>query len=194
MSEFVVNAEKRDDKGKGASRRLRREAGNIPAILFGGNQEPQPLTLVHKDLMKQLESESFFSSILTINVDGSEEKAILKDLQRHPAKNVVLHADFQRVVPGEKVKMTIPLHFINQDKCAAIKLGAKASHTMNQVKVISTPEALPEFLAVDMQNVQEGQIVHLSDIILPEGVQIEALRLGADHDQAVANIAAKKGA
>ncbi len=194
MSDFIVNAEKRTLQGKGASRRLRRLEGNIPAIIFGGNQEPQPLTLIHKDLLKQLESESFFSSILTINIDGTEEKAILKDLQRHPAKNLVLHADFQRVIAGEKVTITIPFHFINEDKSAAIKLGGIASHTMNQVKVIATPEALPEFLTVDMENVELGQIVHLSDVVLPEGVEIEALRLGEDHNQAVANVTGLKGA
>ncbi|MEH6627179.1 MAG: 50S ribosomal protein L25/general stress protein Ctc [Motiliproteus sp.] len=191
MSDFIINAEKRTLQGKGASRRLRRLEGNIPAIIFGGNQEPQPLTLIHKDLLKQLESESFYSSILTISIDGSEEKVILKDLQRHPAKIAVLHADFQRVLPGENVKITIPLHFINEDTNPAIKLGAVASHTTNQVRVIATPETLPEYLAVDMQNVEPGQIVHLSDVIVPEGVEIEALRLGADHDQAVGNVTAK---
>jgi len=188
MSSFVINAVARADKGKGASRRLRREAGNIPAIVFGGDSEPQPLTLVHKDLMKQLENEAFFSTILTLNVDGTEEKAILKDLQRHPAKNVVLHADFQRVKEGEQISMTIPLHFTNEASSAAIKLGAKAAHTLNQVKVFCTPENLPAFLEVDMQNVEVGQIIHLSDVKLPEGVEIAALRLGADHDQAVANV------
>ncbi len=193
MSDFVVNAVARADKGKGASRRLRREAGNIPAILFGGDKEPQPLTLVHKDLVKHLENEAFFSSVLTINVDGTEEKAFLKDLQRHPAKNVVLHADFQRVKEGEQISIVVPLHFVNEDKCSAIKLGGKVSHTMNQVKVFCTPENLPQFLEVDMQNVEVDQIVHLSDVTLPEGVEIAALRLGADHDQAVANIARKRG-
>ncbi len=193
MSNIVVNAQARADTGKGASRRLRRKAGNIPAILFGGEKAPQPLTLVHKDLVKQLENEAFFSSILTIAVDGNEEKAILKDLQRHPAKNSVLHADFQRVAAGEKIKITIPLHFINEHKSAAIKLGGKASHTMNQVEVVCTPETLPEYLEVDMQHVQPDQIVHLSDVSLPEGVEIAALRLGPDHDQAVANITRKRG-
>ena len=193
MSNFVVNAVARADMGKGASRRLRREEGNIPAILFGGDKDPQALTLVHKDLFKQLESEAFFSSILTINVDGTEEKAILKDLQRHPAKDIVLHADFLRVKEGVQIKITVPLHFTNEDKSSALKLGGKVSHTMNQVAIICTPENLPPFLEVDMQNVQVEEIVHLSDIVLPEGVEIEALRLGPDHDQAIANITGKRG-
>ncbi|OMH39029.1 50S ribosomal protein L25/general stress protein Ctc [Motiliproteus sp. MSK22-1] len=193
MSNFVVNAVARADMGKGASRRLRREEGNIPAILFGGDKDPQPLTLVHKDLFKQLENEAFFSSILTINVDGTEEKAILKDLQRHPAKNIVLHADFLRVKEGVQIKITVPLHFTNEDKSSALKLGGKVSHTMNQVAIVCNPENLPPFLEVDMQNVKVDEIVHLSDIILPEGVEIAALRLGADHDQAVANITGKRG-
>lgn len=193
MSEFVINASARSDEGKGASRRLRREAGQIPAIIYGGKKNPQSITLAHKDIVKQLESEAFFSSIVKINVDGTEEDAILKDLQRHPSKNQVLHADFQRVSKGDQIKITVPLHFTNEDKCAAIKMGGKATHTMNEVRVICTPETLPEYLEVNMKDVQADEVVHLSDIRLPEGVQIEALRLGHDHDQAVANIARKRG-
>ncbi len=192
MSKFTINAQSRSDLGKGASRRLRREQGTLPAIIFGAGQDPQPLTLVHSDLIKQVEDERFFSSVLTVSVDGKEELAVLKDLQRHPAKNIILHADFLRIKDGDKIKMSVPLHFINENKCAAIKLGGKATHMANQVTIVCTPNNLPEFLEVDMKDVQVGQIVHLSDIKLPEGVEIAALTLGEDHDQAVANIAGKR--
>ncbi|RDE18137.1 50S ribosomal protein L25/general stress protein Ctc [Motiliproteus coralliicola] len=193
MSEFTLNAQARNDLGKGASRRLRREAGLIPAVIYGGKEEPQSITLEHKAIIKAAESESFFSSLLTLSVDGAEQKVILKDLQRHPAKQLVLHADFQRAVNGETFTITVPLHFINEDKCSAIKLGGKASHIVNQVEIACTPETLPEFLSVDMQNVEVGQIVHLSDVQLPEGVEIPSLKLGADHNQPVATIARKRG-
>ena len=193
MSEFVLNAEARADLGKGASRRLRREAGLIPAVIYGGNAEPKSITLEHKEIIKAASNEAFFSSILTLNVDGAEEKVILKDLQRHPAKQLVLHADFQRAVSGEKLTLTVPVHFVNEDKCEAIKLGGKASHIVNQVEICTTPEALPEYLTIDMQNVEVGQIVHLSDVALPEGVEIPALKLGADYNQPVASIARKRG-
>jgi large subunit ribosomal protein L25 len=179
--------------GKGASRRLRRETGKIPAIVFGGaDKTPQSLSLVHKDLYKSLEDERFFSSVLTLNIDGNEEKVILKDLQRHPAKPLVLHADFLRVSDDSKIKITIPLHFINENKCAALKLGGTASHSMNQVEITCLPQHLPECLEIDMSSVEAGQIVHLSDINMPEGVEISALLLGTDHDQAIANITGKR--
>ncbi len=193
MSQFTVTASVRSDMGKGASRRLRRESGNVPAILYGGKEEPTNLALAEKDLLKLLENESFFSTILDLNIDGTPARAILKDLQRHPAKPQLLHADFQRVVDDQPIKIRVPLHFINEDKCAAIKMGGKASHSQNEVEILCLPKDLPEYLEVDMKDVEVGQIVHLSDITLPEGVQIAALRLGADHDQAIANIARKRG-
>ena len=192
MSSFTIEAQSRSDLGKGASRRLRREQGTIPAIIFGGDKAPQPLTLSHKDLIKSIEDESFFSSVLNVKVDGKSELAVLKDLQRHPAKNVVLHADFLRIKAGDTIKMSVPLHFINEDKSAVLKLGGKATHMANQVNIICTPDSLPEFLEMDMQNVAVDQTVHLSDIKTPKGVQIAELLLGSDHDQAIANVTGKQ--
>ncbi|WP_210397113.1 50S ribosomal protein L25/general stress protein Ctc [Motiliproteus sediminis] len=192
MSAFVVNAQTRSDLGKGASRRLRREAGQLPAILFGGKSEPQALSLVQKDLIKHLESEAFFSSILTLNVDGTETKAILKDLQRHPAKPVILHADFQRVEDDQPIKITVPLHFVNEGKSEALKMGGKATHIVNQVEIKCLPAALPEYLEVDMLNVKVGDIIHLTDVKCPEGVVIPALALGEDYNQPVATVTAKR--
>jgi large subunit ribosomal protein L25 len=193
MSEFTIHAEARDDLGKGASRRLRRLTGKVPAIVFGGKQKnPQALSVPHKDLLKHLESEAFFSSILTLNVDGKEERVILKDLQRHPSKPVVLHADFQRVIKSSPIKITVPLHFTNEGKSEAIRLGGKASHILNQVEIKCLPDNLPEYIEVNMQNIQQDQMLHLSDLVCPEGVTIPALALGADHDQPVATVIRKR--
>ncbi|WP_207062325.1 50S ribosomal protein L25/general stress protein Ctc [Motiliproteus sp. SC1-56] len=193
MSDFTVNAQARDDLGKGASRRLRREASLVPAIVFGGKQKkPQAISIPHKDLSKALESEAFFSSILNLSIDGKEERVILKDLQRHPAKPVILHADFQRVTKSNPIKITVPLHFVNEGKSEAIKLGGKASHILNQVEIKCLPDNLPEYLEVDMQHVKVDEIVHLSDVKCPNGVTIPALALGADHDQPVATVARKR--
>lgn len=193
MSTFVINAEVRNDLGKGASRRLRREAGLIPAIVYGGKNKPVSLSIAHKDIIKATQSEAFFSSVITLNVDGKEQKVILKDLQRHPAKQQILHADFQRALKGTKLHVTIPLHFINEELSAAIKLGGKATHTISQVDISCDAAHLPEFIEVDMQNVKAGHIIHLSELVLPKGVEIPALQLGSDHDQPVATIAEKRG-
>ena len=193
MSAFTINATVRNDLGKGASRRLRRLESTIPAIVYGGKNKPVSLSIAHKDIIKATESEAFFSSVITLNVDGKEQKVILKDLQRHPAKHLILHADFQRALKGTKLTLTIPLHFTNEDKSEAIRLGGKPTHTISQVEVSCDAASLPEFIEVDMQNVEAGHIIHLSELVLPKGVEIPVLALGADHDQPVATITQKHG-
>ena len=193
--QFELNAEVRQDIGKGASRRLRRLANNVPAIIYGGGEDPQPLTLVRKDFEKALENEAFFSQVLTINVGKNAQKAILKDLQRHPAKNSVMHADFLRVDEKTAVKVTVPIHFLNEEKSVGVKMeGGIVQHQMTEVEVQCLPGDIPEYLEVDMIEVVTGQIVHLSDITFPEGVVSTALSLGEDHDLAVASIIAPRGA
>ncbi len=192
--QFEINAEVRQDIGKGASRRLRRLANNVPAIIYGGGEDPQPLTLVRKDFEKALENEAFYSHVLTINVGKNAQKAILKDLQRHPAKNSVMHADFLRVDDKTAVKVTVPIHFLNEDKSVGVKMeGGIVQHQMTEVEVQCLPGDIPEYLEVDMLEVTTGQIVHLSDITFPEGVVSTALSLGEDHDLAVASIIAPRG-
>ncbi len=195
MSEaFELNAEVRDDKGKGASRRLRRLADQIPAIIYGGDKEPTPLTLIRKDLEHALENEAFYSHVLTINVGGSAEKAILKDLQRHPAKDRVMHADFMRVSDNVKLKVNVPVHFVNEDTCVGVKMeGGMIQHQATEIEVLCLPADIPEYIEVDMLEVAVGQIVHLSDITLPSGVESTALNLGDDHDLAIASVLAPKG-
>jgi len=195
MSEaFVLNAEVRNDKGKGASRRLRRLADQVPAIIYGGEKEPVSVTLQHKDLIKQLENEAFYSHIITVNVGSENESVILKDLQRHPAKDKVLHADFLRVSATKKLKTTVPLHFINEDTCKGVKLeGGNISHAVTELEISCLAADLPEFIEVDMVDVEVGQIVHISDLKLPQGVESVALSHGADYDLTVATVNKPKG-
>jgi large subunit ribosomal protein L25 len=192
--QFELTAEPREDLGKGASRRLRRLADLVPAIIYGGDKDPQPLTLIRKDLEKALENEAFFSHVLTINVGKGKEKAILKDLQRHPARNSVMHADFLRVDENRAIKVHVPIHFTNEEKCYGVKTeGGMIQHQVTDIEVQCLPADIPEFIEVDMLNIHVGDIVHLSDVALPEGVVSVALALGEDHDLAVASVVAPKG-
>ena len=192
---FELSAALREDKGKGASRRLRRLADKVPAIIYGGNEDPQPLTMVRKDLEKALENEAFFSHVLTIKVGSDTQKAILKDLQRHPAKNRVMHADFLRVDENTAVKVNVPIHFINEEKSHGVKMeGGIVQHQVTDIEVSCLPGDIPEYVEVDMLEVKIGDIIHLSDIALPAGVTSVALALGEDHDLAVASIIAPRGA
>jgi large subunit ribosomal protein L25 len=191
---FELNAEVREDKGKGASRRLRRLADRIPAIIYGGDKDPQPLTLVRKDLEKALENEAFYSQVLIINVGSDQQKAILKDLQRHPAKDRVMHADFLRVDARTVVKVHVPIHFLNEETCHGVKMeGGIIQHQVTDIEVQCLSGDIPEYIEVDMKDVHTGQIIHLSDVVLPEGVTSVALALGEDHDLAIASVIAPKG-
>ena len=192
--QFEVQAEVREDMGKGASRRLRRLADRIPAIIYGGDKDPQPLTIIRKDLEKSLENEAFYSHVLTVKVGGEAQQAILKDLQRHPAKDYVMHADFLRVSAKVAIKVNVPIHFINETACHGVKMeGGIIQHQVTDIEVSCLPANIPEYIEVDMLEVHTGQIVHLSEINLPEGVTSVALALGEDHDLAVASVIAPKG-
>ncbi len=193
--EFVVNAELREDQGKGASRRLRRLENKIPAILYGTkSKKPVALSLKANEIKKSLENEAFYSHILTVKYDGKEESAILKDLQRHPARGDVMHADFLRVSKNQPIHVHVPLHFINEAACVGVKMGGgKISHQMVEVEIICLPGDLPEFIEVDMIDVELDTIVHLTDLKLPKGVTIAALQQGDDHDLPVASVHKPKG-
>ncbi|SFQ16479.1 50S ribosomal protein L25/general stress protein Ctc [Pseudomonas borbori] len=189
--EFALNAEVRSDLGKGASRRLRRNVAMVPAVIYGGEKAPQSISLLAKELAKLLENEASFSHVLTLNVAGSNESVLIKALQRHPAKGYVMHADFIRVVAGQKLTAHVPLHFLNQETSVGVKTqGGEVSHTLVEVEVSCLPKDLPEFIEVDMAAVEVGQIVHLSDLKLPQGVELVALAHG--NDLAVANIHASR--
>ena len=184
MSNFVLNANARDTahEGKGASRRLRREE-KVPAIIYGAGKEPASITLALREVVKAIESEAFFSSIVTINVDGKEEQVIIKAMQRHPAKNTPMHADFLRVKAGEALTVNVPLHFENQETSVGVKAGGMLMVNLNEVEVKTLPRNLPESISVDVQNLAIGDVVHLSDLKLPKGVTIVALEHGEEHDQ-----------
>ncbi|UVE16995.1 50S ribosomal protein L25/general stress protein Ctc [Pseudomonas sp. LS44] len=191
MNDFNLSAESRADLGKGASRRLRRLASLIPAVIYGGDKAPQSISLIAKDVAKLLENEAAFSHVISLNVDGTAENVVIKALQRHPAKGYVMHADFQRVVAGQKLTAHVPLHFINQEGSVGVKQqGGEVSHTIAEVEVSCLPKDLPEFIEVDMAKVEIGQILHLSDLKVPAGVELVALAHG--NDLAVANIHASR--
>ena len=191
MNNFALNAEVRSDLGKGASRRLRRNASLVPAVVYGGDKAPQSISLVAKDLAKLLENEAAFSHVLALNIAGATETVLIKALQRHPSKGFVLHADFVRVVAGHKLSAHVPLHFINQEGSVGVKQqGGEVSHTLVEVEVSCQPQDLPEFIEVDMAKVEVGQTLHLSDLKLPKGVELVAMAHG--NDLAVANIHASR--
>lgn len=195
MSEdFVLHATSREDTGKGASRRLRRLAGQVPAIVYGGKKKPASISLSQKDLLKQLENEAFYSHIISLVIDDKAEDVILKDLQRHPAKPQIVHADFMRVSKTKKLHTSVPLHFINEESCKGVKMqGGQIVHNMVQLEISCLPADLPEYIEVDLADVELGQVLHISDLKLPKGVSSVELSHGADHDQPVVTVAKPKG-
>jgi len=191
----AIDATLRSDMGKGASRRLRRNADQIPAIIYGAGKDPIPLTMIRKDLEKALENEAFFSQVIDVNVDGDVQPAILKDLQRHPAKDRVMHADFLRVDAKKVIKVSVPLHFINEEQCHGVKIeGGIIEHLLTEVELQCLPGDIPEYIEVDMLEVTTADIIHISDLKLPAGVESTALALGEDHDMAIASVTVKRGA
>ncbi len=186
--EFDLIAEFREDMGKGSSRRLRRE-GKVPAIIYGAGRPPRSLAFDHNKVLKQLENESFYSSVLNIKVGEKSQAAILKDLQRHPAKMQILHMDLQRIVEDEEIRMNVPLHFLGEDVAPGVKLGGgKVSHLMTDVSVTCLPKDLPEFIEVDVSELELDSMIHLSELKLPEGVTIPELAQGPEHDHAVVSV------
>ena len=192
--QFDLIAEFREDQGKGASRRLR-QTGKVPAIIYGGGRPPRALMFEQHKVLKKLENEAFYSSILNIQVGDKSQAAILKDLQRHPAKPIIMHMDFQRVVDDVEIRMNVPLHFINETIAVGVKQGGGAvSHLMNDVEVSCLPKYLPEYLEVDIAALELDQMLYLSDIKLPEGVEIPMLAQGEEHDHAIVAIHVIKAA
>ena len=170
--QIEFKATKRDAQGTGASRRLRR-AGQIPGIIYGGAGEAQPVSMDHNELFHLLRKEAFHASVLSIEVDGAKQNAVLRDVQWHPFKQQVLHLDFQRIAAGEKMHLKVPLHFVGADVAPAVKLGGcMISHTINELDVQCLPKDLPEFIEVDLSTMEAGQSVHISQIKLPAGVEL----------------------
>jgi len=190
--DFTIEAVTRSDEGKGASRRLR-HAGNIPAVIYGGDKDPVSLTIEHNKILHALENEAFYTSILKVNIDGKTEKAILRDVQRHAYKPKVTHIDLQRVSGADIIHMNVPLHFIGEDKAAGVKAGGALTHNMSELEISCAANDLPEFIEVDVTALELEGVLHISDIKLPKGVTSVALSHGEDHDQPVAAIHKKRG-
>jgi large subunit ribosomal protein L25 len=184
-----LTATSRSVEGKGASRRLR-IAGYVPAIVYGAGEAPQAIQVLHNDVLLGSRFESFYSSVIELTVDGKKQSVLIKDWQKHPFKQLMLHMDFQRVNENEAIKVAVPVHFVNQEKSPAGKTaGLVISHNLNEVTVSCLPRNLPEFIEVDLIDLKAGDIVHLSDLKLPAGVEIPELGLGKEHDVAVVTVA-----
>ncbi len=178
--QIEVSASRRTLQGKGASRRLR-GSGRVPGIIYGGDNPAQPIELDHNNLYHQLKLEAFHASILSLNMEGQKERVLLRDIQMHPFKQQVLHVDFQRVDPKKKIHMKVPVHFLNEDIAPGVKLsGGIVSHVLTEVDVSCLPKDLPEFITVDLIDLAAGNTVHLSNLALPEGVEIPSLLKGED--------------
>ncbi len=191
---FELNATARTDLGKGASRRLRRLADMVPAIIYGEGKAPSNISIPHKDIQKALSNEAFFSHIITLNVDGKSEQVVIKALQRHPAKPRIMHADFQRVSADHAIVVAVPLHFINEDKCKGVKLGSGSIiKNLNELQISCLPKDLPEYIEVDMTDLGVGESLHISQIVLPAGVTSVDLAHGHDADNAVVTVLAPRG-
>ncbi len=186
-----IKVQRREDEGKGASRRLR-HAGQVPAIVYGGDLKPVSIQLNHNEVWLASQNDWFYSSILDLSLNGDVQKVLLRDLQRHPFKQQIMHMDFQRVSENELLRATVPLHFINEDKSPAGKSAeVVVTHELNELHVSCLPKDLPEFIEVDLSALSVGDVVHLSDIKLPAGVEVPELKLGKEHDVAV--VIAKHG-
>ncbi|MFM1886570.1 MAG: hypothetical protein RL026_1727 [Pseudomonadota bacterium] len=190
-SYFELSAEPRNDQGKGASRRLR-HAGQVPAIVYGGSADPEAVSLSHQKLFLLVDNEKFYSSIVTLDVAGSKQQVIVKDVQMHPAKNAILHIDLQRVFADQLIRLQVPLHFLNEASSPAVKLqGGTVSHLRSDIEVSCLPQDLPEFIEIDMGGMSINETVHLSDLKLPAGVTIPELVHG--HDAPVVSIHGPRG-
>jgi large subunit ribosomal protein L25 len=185
MATHNITATSRKVEGKGASRRLR-HSGQVPAIVYGAKAAPENVQFEHNHLWLASQNEWFYSSILMLSIDGKSQKVLLRDMQRHPFKQQILHLDFQRIDENVAIRANVPLHFLNQDTSPAGKTaGVVVLHELNEIGVSCLPKDLPEFIAIDLSSLTLGDIIHLSELVLPEGVTLPELRLGKEHDVAV---------
>ena len=190
IDHFAINAVDRsaEQQGKGASRRLRKQ-NLVPAIIYGGGEEPTTISIKINELVKSLEYEAFFSQILTITTDkGDEHQVVIKALQRHPAKGFPMHADFQRIVKGQKINMNIPIHFSGREEAPGTKAGGILSTLVSDIQIVCLPSQLPEYLEIDVSGMEIGDLFRLSDIKLPEGVIIFDLDTEDAHDRTIVNM------
>lgn len=187
-----LNATLRTDQGKGASRRLR-HAKVFPAIVYGSGKDPVSITLQQKDVRHKLPDESFYSQVLSLSIDGKAEDVLIRDIQHHPFKMEVMHMDFIRVDANKVVHVFSQLHFSGEDVAPGVKTeDGVTNHIITEVEVECLPKDIPEFIAVDLSEMHVGDIIHLSDLKLPEGVEVLALKQGEEHDTAVVGMHVRK--
>jgi len=187
-----IIATKRDDMGKGASRRLR-HTQQLPAIVYGGGKDAISITLQQKDIQHELPNEDFYSQVLSLNIEGQKEDVLLRDIQHHPYKQEVMHMDFVRIKQNEVLHVTIPLHFNGaEDSPGAKQEGGVVRHVINEVELACLPKNIPQHIEVDLSAMHVGDIVHLSDLNMPEGVEVLALKQGEEHDTAVCSMHVRK--
>ena len=192
--QIVIRAERREALGKGASRRLRRLGDKAPAILYGGGVDPVPLSIAYRELGRAMQQEAFFSQVLHVQVEDKTQACVLRELQRHPATERVQHVDLLRIREDVAMHLHVPIHFVNEDRCVGVKLGGgRLTHNLIEVEVRCLPKDLPEAIDVDVEALDVGDSLHLSDLKLPQGVEIPALALGADHDTPVVGVTARRG-
>jgi large subunit ribosomal protein L25 len=184
---FELNAKTRTEHGKAYSRRLRRFESALPAVVYGAGQDPASITIDQNELRTLLNNEGAYSQVLTLSIDSKAEHVIIKELQRHPWRQEILHIDFLRIKAGEKMTMNVPLHFLNEEECVGVKAGGTISHLMTTVEVSCLPTALPEAIEVDIANLELGQILHLSDIALPKGVEF-VHAVNAEHNEGIVSV------
>ena len=178
--EFDLIADYREDQGKGASRRLRHQ-GRVPAIIYGAGRPPRPITFDHNKVMHQLENESFYSSILNVKVGEKSQAAIVKDIQRHPSKRQIMHLDLQRVVEDQAIKMNVPIHYLGEEDAPGVRDGGGTVNKMvNDVEITCLPKDLPEYLELDISHLELDEMMYITDVKLPEGVEIVGLAQAED--------------
>lgn len=185
---FELEAQPRELHGTSANRRMRRIEGMIPAVIYGAKKEATSISLSHNFVKRALENEAFFSHILTIDVAGKKEKVVVKDIQRHPYKPVILHMDFLRINAKEKLQMNVPLHFINEDQAPGAKEGGVITHHLTEVEISCLPSNLPEFIEVDLANLEMGAAIHLTELKLPKGLELIALQAEEVQNHSVVSI------
>lgn len=194
--ELKLSAEPRTDAGKGASRRLRK-VKTVPAIVYGAGKKPEMLKVNLFELSKLMEQEAFFSQIITLDVEGKKQQTVLKDMQRHPFKDLVMHLDFMRIKANEKLTTQVPVHFLNEDTCKGVKAGGVIHKDMIEVAINCLPKDLPEYLEVDLAEMDIGDAIHLTQLDVPKGVELEAFAHGGDehdHDHPVVSIVQPRAA
>lgn len=193
MTDFTLNAETRDEHGRRNSRRMRR-TGYIPAVVYGGGEAAQSISLEHREIARLIQDERAFSHIISLKMkDGKSQNVIIRDLQMHPFKLLIQHVDFQRAKAGQTMHVHVPLHYLGEEQCVGVKLGGgQLHHILVEIEVAAPADRLPEFIEVDVSQLDKGQTLHLSDLKLPEGISIPALLHG--DDKAVVNVSAPRGA